>query len=248
MSIHYINLDSHLLSVGVLVVRTQLFDALLQSSVAKRANVLTHSGKFIIAGTLDGRVCVYDVETSQWDHRMLAGTSAGSTTPVCALLWTRMRIKHNGLHDLLRPCAILRPTLQILPPEGMPYSYPPLEDEATIAFADADATLRDAAEAIQLLCVANASGTIALTMGTSLPLGSLQAARFGAAVGLACSADWSLLAGIFNDPTAALVLFDTAPLPRFAPALHEVSSLKLYLFMLLLQGRCICVLVYVGCH
>jgi hypothetical protein len=184
-------------------------------------NLTLCAGKFIAAGTLDGRVCVYDVETSQWDHRVCEGVRPASA--IAALLWTRMHQQPHVLPELLRAASSLRPTLLSLPPEGTPFSYPPLEDTSTLSLADADPTLRDAKEVIQLMCASDVDGGIGLTMGVSLPLGSMPRVCSLPANSVALAADWSLLACVFSG-TPSLVLYDTTALSRSAASLHEVCS------------------------
>ena len=184
------------------------------------------AGKFLLAGTKDGRVCMYNIEESVWDHRILPGSA--SDAAISSLFWTRAAVPPSPLPEFLRmPRCSPRVKLLALPAEGMPYTYPPM-DGAAPEFEPEDALFRDAADFMQLLCTGNETGSLVLNIGGALPLGVIAVGDGGAAVtSVRASADWSMLACTTQDPAskaASFVVYDASVLASGKEKLHQVRG------------------------
>jgi hypothetical protein len=81
-------------------------------------------GKHIAATLKDGKICVYAVEDSSWERCVL--TAHGDAVNV--LHWSRCRVhSRSGSGGSLK---LLRPPQ--LPAEGVPYVYPPMDEQVTV--------------------------------------------------------------------------------------------------------------------
>jgi hypothetical protein len=205
------------------VVRTKLLNNFLGSCWCG-SFPLRDSGKRVAAGTVDGRVCVYEIEQTTWDHNTLTLLldADSQNLPISTLYWTRCGLPGSNLPDFLqiRPTS-LRPVLAQLPPEGAPYTYPPLEPPSPATALDATPST-----SVDLICVGQDNGRLTLVVDQSLPLGSLAVVPGVPVSAVAVSMDWSLLAALSTGPDpnqACITLFDTAILARRRVVLAEVT-------------------------
>lgn len=172
---------------------------------------------------MDGRVCMYEVEQTSWDHNTLALLldAHGRASPVSTLYWTRCGLPTSTLPEFLQiRHTALRPVLTQLPPEGMAYTYPPLEPPVPVPLADAAAQTT-----VELICVGQDNGNLTLVVDQSLPLGSLAVTPNQPVTSCALSLDWSLLATVSSGKEANLPmisLFDTSTIARRRAVLAEV--------------------------
>ncbi len=94
------------------------------------------AGKFIAASLNDGKICIYDVGHTTWDRRLLDSHSHAVT----ALYWTQLPVGSykgsawglgGGPPAPTGLVALLMHQPPLLPPEGVPYVYPPPAEEPT---------------------------------------------------------------------------------------------------------------------
>ena len=201
-----------------------------------RVQMRATPGKNIAGGLVDGKVCIYDVEEKTWDRRYIDS----HTSAVRSLQWTQLRPRVSK-HPLVGPfgmvatsaaaTTLLLPMPPHLPPEGVPFVYPPGDDggrgheiRAALDFSQAP---------FSVLVSGDGAGRVHLTAAGSFHLGSIDVPMLveskspdASITHVSLTNDLTLLtvvATVDSAPSTVLV-FDTTSLAANAMVLAEVRS------------------------
>jgi hypothetical protein len=188
------------------------------------------AGKTVAAGLSDGKVCLYDVDDSQWDRRHVCNHTAAVT----ALHWTSRDVpQHDSVagFDGLDSRPLMDTALLPLPPEGTPYSYPPVEDGAATTLHVPGSTPRTV---LDVLVSGDRGGTVHCTAAGYFSLGSVDVAAAAsippcAVTSVCLAADCRAMMVVVDrggcGVPSDVVVFDTSVLQQNAQLLVEVPSL-----------------------